>query len=924
MENRPQSWGEMSLAPRFFIGVVVLCGTSVLTYTVLRGTSPNPFKFLCYLIVALIASRLKVNLPGITGTMSVNFLFMLLGVLELSFAETMALGCAAVVVQCFDRNRPVPVQVAFNVCSTALAIAATFVAYRLSLNHKAVTNPSTLLFLAACVYFVANTVPVAAVISLTEKRSLRKIWSDCYFWSFPYYLVGAGVAGLMSWLHDFTDWQTSLLILPVVYLIYRSYRLYLGKLEDEKRHVEEMADLHMRTIEALALAIEAKDQTTHDHLQRVRVYAVEVAKELKVSEEEMEALQAAALLHDIGKLAIPEHIISKPGRLTPEEFEKMKIHPLVGAEILERVQFPYPVVPIVRAHHEKFDGSGYPLGLQGNQIPIGARILAAVDFLDALASDRQYRRAVPLDEAMARLQDECGKAFDPQVVSVLQRRYTELEHLVRERTANRDKSKPTLEMKENSTTRVIEPAAGFAAQGVRKAPERSFLSSIAAARQEAQTLFELSQDLGASLSLGETLSVFSVKLRRTIPYDAIAIYVRHGDELIPEYVNGDNFRLFASLRIPVGQGLSGWVAQNLKPILNGNPSVEPGYLNDTTKYSTLMSALAVPLEGLEGVVGVVALYHAEKDFFTSDHLRILLAVSSKMALAIENAMKYEQAESSAVTDYLTGLPNARSLFMHLDRELARCKRDSNTLTVMVSDMDGFKQINDRFGHLEGNRVLRLFAHALKETSREYDYVARMGGDEFVVIAPGLTPEAAARKAEQMRELVHRVGKEICNEDILSLSVGKSVYPEDGLDAEKLLSEADKRMYLQKQMQPTRKNRRLYPRVKGRLTTEIQQGDQGRAALGIITNLSMGGCYLETSDIMLPGSQQKLTFSFQQVTASLPSEVVRMDMGIGAAIKFLEANHESRTALQRILELLASSEATAERKRSLNASAGLNS
>jgi hypothetical protein len=92
--------------------------------------------------------------------------------------------------------------------------------------------------MAACVYFVANTVPVAAVISLTERRSLRRIWADCYFWSFPYYLVGAGVAGMMSWLHDFTDWQTSLLILPVVYLIYRSYQLYLKRLEAEKRHVE--------------------------------------------------------------------------------------------------------------------------------------------------------------------------------------------------------------------------------------------------------------------------------------------------------------------------------------------------------------------------------------------------------------------------------------------------------------------------------------------------------------------------------------------------------------------------------------------------------------------------------------------------------------------------------------------------------------
>ena len=540
--------------------------------------------------------------------------------------------------------------------------------------------------------------------------------------------------------------------------------------------------------------------------------------------------------------------------------------------------------------------------------------------MDALASDRQYRRALPLNEAMARLVDESGKSFDPQVVSVLERKYIELEQLVHQRTDSLGKQKLSTEVKDQDKTQQnIKPAAGFEAQGKRQPAERSFLGSIAAARQEAQTLFELSQDLGASLSLGETLSVFAVKLRRAMPYDAIAIYVRHGEELVPEYVNGDNFRLFASLRIPIGQGLSGWVAQNLKPILNGNPSVEPGYLNDSSKYSTLNSALAVPLEGLQGVVGVVALYHAEKDFFTSDHLRILLAVSSKMALAIENAMKYEQAESSAVTDFLTGLPNARSLFLQLDRELARCKRDNKTLTVMVADMDGFKQINDRFGHLEGNRVLRLFAHTLKETSREYDYVARMGGDEFVIIAPGLTPEASNRKAEQMRDLARQAGKDVCNEDILSLSVGKAVYPEDGTDAEKILSQADKRMYLQKQSQATQKNRRLYPRVRGRLTTEIS-GDVQTAMLGIVTNLSLGGCYVETSGLLLPGSKLTLAFSHEQVKISITSEVVRMDMGIGAALKFGEATHEVRGALQRILEQLASAEAVVDLKRSHTAAA----
>ena len=343
-----------------------------------------------------------------------------------------------------------------------------------------------------------------------------------------------------------------------------------------------------------------------------------------------------------------------------------------------------------------------------------------------------------------------------------------------------------------------------------------------------------------------------------VPYDAIAIYVRSGDELVPEYVNGDNFRLFSSLRIPIGQGLSGWVAQNNKPIINGNPSVEPGYLNDTSKYSTLNARF-------RGSVG--GSYKASWEWSLSTMRREILYLRPPAHSAggefQDGAGHRERDEVRASgkfghTDYLTGLPNARSLFLQLDRELARCKRDQNP------DRHGLRprwlQADQRpLRHLEGNRVLRLFAHSLKETSREYDYVARMGGDEFVIIAPGLTPEAAARKAEQMRDLAQQAGKAVCNEDILSLSVGKAVYPEDGMDAEKILSEADKRMYLQKRNQSSPKNRRLYPRVRGRLTTEISGSGLQGALLGIVTNLSLGGCYVETRGLLLPGSKLKLTF-----------------------------------------------------------------
>jgi diguanylate cyclase (GGDEF)-like protein/putative nucleotidyltransferase with HDIG domain len=897
-----RSWRGLSVLAKLYISLVVIAGLGTLLYGAIHQSSKNIAEFICYLGIAILASRLKVNLPGITGTLSVNFLFILIGVLELSFSETLILGAISMLAQCLHPEPPKAIQVTFNVCAGSISTALAYLVYHHRLTNLLIGNKPVLLGVAATVYFIANAGSIATVISLSERRPLTQILVDCYFWSFPYYLVGAGIAGAITWLNQTFNWETSLLLVPAVYLIYRSYRLYLGKLEDEKRHVEEMANLHLRTIEALALAIEAKDHTTHEHLQRVRIYAIEVAKELGVEGAELEALHAAALLHDIGKLAVPEHIISKPGRLTPEEFEKMKIHTLVGAEILERVRFPYPVVPIVRAHHEKWDGSGYPMGLKGAEIPIGARILSAVDYLDALASDRQYRRALPLRDVMQKLAAESGKSFDPKVVDVLQKRYQYLERLAVTK-AGQDPSGPL------STSikieRGLEPAAGFenATAQDYAGRENTFLSSIAAARQEAQSLFELSQDLGASLSLTETLSVFSVKLKPMVPYDAIAIYIKREAELIPEYVNGDNYRLFSSLRIPIGQGLSGWVAHNRKPIINGNPSVEPGYLNDPSKFSTLSSALAVPLEGISGVIGVLALYRGERDAFTSDHLRILLAVSGKMALSIENALKYQQAENSATTDYLTGLPNARSLFLQLDRELARCKRDNSGLTVMVSDMDGFKQINDRFGHLEGNRVLRLFAQALKDGCREYDYVARMGGDEFVVIAPGLAADAAGKKAEQMRALARQAGNEVCGEDILSLSVGRSLYPEDGKDAEQLLAEADRRMYLEKQKQLSYKDRRSHPRLKCRVTIEMQMEVGGTPLFANLTDVSMGGCYVETSTILAPGSKIKLGFSMDDTNLSAEGVVARLDPGSGLAIQFREMNREGRDRMLKILEFV---------------------
>ena len=790
----------MPLKARIFAVLWIALGAAFIAPSVYPWQPGGLARFCFYLILSSLASGMKVNLPGIPGTMSVCFLFSLIGIAEMSLSETMVISCAGTLIQCLwkARRKPGVTQVVFSVANTGMAIALAYRFYHWPLLYQFGTTGPFLMVVAALLYFVLNTVPIAAAIALAEARPLGATWRRTYFWSFPFYIMGSSVAWMINLFSRRVHWQGSVLLLPIIYFIHRSYRMYLDRLSDEKRHVEEMAGLHVRTIEALALAIEAKDHTTHEHLRRVRVYAVEIGKDMGLSAADLEALRAAALLHDIGKLAIPEHIISKPGRLTPEEFEKMKIHPVVGAEILERVSFPYPVVPLVRAHHERWDGSGYPDGLKGTEIPLGARILAAVDCLDALSADRQYRRALPLDEAMQQVRALSGKTLDPAVVEVLARRYQELERMSQAQPPREPALSTALKI-----TNGLEPAAGLEVpRAINPNREGDFLASIAAARQEVQLLFELTQDIGNSLSLDETLSVVSMRLKKMVPYDAIAVYVNRGKVLIPHYVNGENYRLFSSLEIPVGEGLSGWVAGNRKSILNGNPSVECGYLNDPARFSTLRSAVSVPLEGLNGVIGALTLYRAEKDAFTRDHLRILLAITSKVSLAIENALRFQLAEDSATTDYLTMLPNARSLFLRLDSELARCRRTLDPLTVLVCDVDGFKQVNDRFGHLEGNKVLRYVADVLRENCREYDYVARMGGDEFVILMPGSDREAVFRRIAEFQSIACDAAGTAPGVGVVTLSVGEAFYPDDGSDAEQLLAEADRRMYKSKHLNKT--------------------------------------------------------------------------------------------------------------------------
>lgn len=797
----------MTLAPaanwmgRAFTWLVIALGLGTLFSGLSDWQALNTPRGYLYFLIALSATGVRVRLPHRHGPISINFVFVLLGVLDLPLSQTLVIGASTVLLQGyiyrFDRPKAAP-PLLYQVAATAIAITITYRVYGSDwLSHEELHSVFRLI-VASGVLYSMNTFAVSAWAAFRAGGNLALAWRELNVWAFPYYMAGSILAALFHFAQSLLGGQSPVLLLPFAFMAHCASHSYLGRLANQKHHLERMAELHMRTIEALALAIEAKDHTTQNHLQRMQLYCQSIGQDLGLPAEELEALRAAAVLHDVGKLAVPEHILAKPGRLSREEFEKVKIHPSVGAEILERVDFPYPVARIVRYHHEKWNGGGYPSGLRGEEIPMGARVLAVVDCFDALISGRPYRSAYSVEQALDKMAAESGVSFDPRVVEALFRGYREWEA----RLAERERMHAVVER--DVATELAQRDQAQPAQALALG-RPAFFDSIAAARQEAQLLLELAQQLGNSLHLDETLSVLSAGLKQMIAFDSITIYVLREDQLSPRYASGDCASILLAREIPVGQGLAGWVALHRSPVVNGNPRVELGAA-DGVRAGQLESALALPLMGVEQLAGVLMLSRRTAESFTKDHLRVLLTVTNKLGVVVENALKYEQATASASTDFLTALPNSRSLFLQLENEIARAKRVNGTLAVLVTDLDGFKLVNDRYGHLEGNSVLRAVAKALRMSVREYDYVARMGGDEFVILMPGMKPGDLQDKVAALDHAVSAAATSACPEAGIALSVGIAQFPHDGPSAEQLLAEADHRMYHSKQQRKRMRRR----------------------------------------------------------------------------------------------------------------------
>jgi len=624
--------------------------------------------------------------------------------------------------------------------------------------------------LVAPFYFLVNSMFVAGAISLSTRQRIGATWHQNFLWSAPSYFAGAALAALahIAWTRGWFGWL-ALLALPL-YLVFRSYDTVVARLRKEQEDTRRAMDVQLATIEALALAIEAKAGCTPEHVRSIQHYAATLAEMAGMSDTEVQTVRTAALLHDVGNLAVPEHILAKPAALTAQEFERVKIHPRIGAEILRNVPFAGPVNELVLCHHERWDGLGYPSALRGAEIPLGARILAIADCFSALQSDRPYRPKRSDADALAVIREHSGTAYDPSLVELLTKR--------------------------------VQVAGPVADNDVTTSGELA-LQDIAGAHREAQTLYEIAEALGSSLGVAEAMALIQQKMSRLVPFVTCALFLgddEHGYTC--RYAHGPGTEaLFKSTP-------KSWSELSLQiPVCADGRA---GHGDD------LASVLACPLRFGGRLIGGLVIYHSVERCFTEEHRRIVGRVSDQVAAVIYNSTRFEQTQHESHTDPLTGLANRRSLDRQVEAGLAHAVRAKTSFSVVVLDLDRLKEINDTFGHEAGDLAIRTVGNALRSTVRQTDICARFAGDEFVVILWDYSPEHESRRVLDMQNAVNahpfepRPGVRMA----LSISAGPARFPDDGTTFQELLAAADERMYRDKAGRRSRStSRRPVPELK---------------------------------------------------------------------------------------------------------------
>jgi diguanylate cyclase (GGDEF)-like protein/putative nucleotidyltransferase with HDIG domain len=682
--------------------------------------------------------------------------------------------------------------------STALAalVAQLFPGIAEQLQPGLYAQPMTqvmcALVAAAVTLFLINSTIVASFVALRNDRSFFGEWTENYLWMGASCIPTVLVAGAIYYGVGTFGWATWALSLPIFLAGWLSVRLYHGKLEEKDARAREISAIHLRSIEALSKAVVARDQVAHGHIKRVQIYALGLARYCRLTESETEALRAGALLFDVGKLAVPDYILNKPGKLTPAEYERMKIHTLVGEEIVGTIGFPYPVAPIVRSHHERWDGNGYPDGLHSEEIPVGARILSLVICYDVLTNDQPYQKRYSHEEAVELLRAESGRSFDPRLIALFVEHLPEFEHEIAIGTLT-----ALPELNNSQSFKAVTSAARAQSRS-----GESYLERIGSAHREFNTLYRMAQSFASSLDLDTTLGIINEQLRNLIFFDTCVVYLTapEGDAAVARYVDGHGSRAFENRRITFGEGLTGWVLAHREHFYNTNPALDFDGLNVTSDedacYQDFSNLYVFPLIREGETLGAVALYSFSSQQYTPDHVRLIEMATPIASEAVNNALRYAQREEETLTDDLTGLGNSRAILICGNKEVERCKQEGRTLTVLMMDLDRFKQVNDTWGHRAGSRMLSELGPLVARTLRRADFVARYGGDEFFALLPDTSYEQARRVIDRIEADVNAYRMEVGDGQTVNvgISIGAAELGRDGETLEDLIARADQEMY----------------------------------------------------------------------------------------------------------------------------------
>jgi putative nucleotidyltransferase with HDIG domain len=617
-------------AARIFILLVSTLGIAVVVRSAAALIAAQvPIEWILFAILTIASGMLSLKVPSIDTRISVSEAF--------AFASVLLFGPAVGVitlavegVRISLRWKMNALQTVFNFANLGLSMWAAgslfFAASGLTpLYMGPPPRADVVIYLAAMIltYFAMNTGLTAIVVGLATRQSMALVWKSHYWPLISSYVAGGSVSLLLVLAFREVHFAAVALILPLLIVCYLTVRSSFGRVEDAKAHVNQLNRLLLSTVETLATAIDAKDEVTHDHVRRVQQGTLALARELGVTDPDLlKGLEAAALLHDTGKIAVPEHILNKPGRLTPAEFEKMKRHAPIGAQILSSIEFPYPVVPVVRHHHENWDGTGYPDGLKGDDIPLGARILSVVDCFDALTSDRPYRRRMSDEQALAIIVERRGTMYDPAIVDTFVAAYQHIMPVAASMPHPAAKAIGEARLKDKEDARV----------------ESAPLPVDAGVTDAMLAVASLSRAVEGNARIADVGALLWMIVPQMVPCDTFAIFAADDerDEVVIRYAAGAHAQAIRGISRASGAGIAGWVAANRSSAVNADPAIDLGrHASDSSR--PLRSCIAAPLLCGESVIAVIALYSSAPSAYRDDHVRLLDLLAPRLASALGSA-----------------------------------------------------------------------------------------------------------------------------------------------------------------------------------------------------------------------------------------------------------------------------------------------